>query len=86
MTSEIRRDPVKDHLLTPENSAMIIIDYQPVQVTSVASMDRQKLVSNIVAVARMAKLYGLPIVLSTVNVKRGRTSQPSINCKKYCQA
>jgi hypothetical protein len=40
MTSETKRDPVKDRLLTPENSAMIIIDYQPVQVTSAASMDR----------------------------------------------
>lgn len=78
MTSETRRDPVKDHLLTPENSVMIIIDYQPVQVTSVASMDRQKLVSNIVAVARTAKLYGLPIVLSTVNVKTGK-NQPTIH-------
>ena len=51
MTSETIRDPVKDQLLTPQNSALIIIDYQPVQVTSVASMDRQKLVSNVVAVA-----------------------------------
>ena len=78
MTSETKRDPVKDHLLTPENSALIIIDYQPVQVTSVASMDRRTLVTNIVAVARTAKLYGLPLVLSTVNVKTGR-NQPTIH-------
>ena len=78
MTSEAIRDFVKDQLLTPQNSALIIIDYQPVQVTSVASMDRQKLVSNIVAVARTAKLYGLPIVLSTVNVKTGK-NQPTIH-------
>jgi nicotinamidase-related amidase len=78
MTSETIRDPVKDQLLTPQNSTLIIIDYQPVQVTSVASMDRQKLVSNIVAVARTAKLYGLPIVLSTVNVKTGK-NQPTIH-------
>jgi nicotinamidase-related amidase len=78
MTSEAKRDPVKDQLLTPQNSALIIIDYQPVQVTSVASMDRQKLVSNIVAVTRTAKLYGLPIVLSTVNVKTGK-NQPTIH-------
>jgi nicotinamidase-related amidase len=78
MTSETIRDPVNDQLLTPQNSALIIIDYQPVQVTSVASMDRQKLVSNVVAVARTAKLYGLPIVLSTVNVKTGK-NQPTIH-------
>jgi nicotinamidase-related amidase len=78
MTSETTRDPVKDHLLTPQNSALVIIDYQPVQVTSVASMDRRELVTNIVAVARIAKLYGLPIVLSTVNVNTG-INQPTIH-------
>ena len=72
------RDPVQDHLLTPQNSALLIIDYQPVQVTSVASMDRRALVANIVAVTRTAKLYGLPIVLSTVNVKTG-INQPTIH-------
>jgi nicotinamidase-related amidase len=78
MTSETIRDPMKDQLLTPENSSMIIIDYQPLQVTSVASMDRRTLVANIVAVARTAKLYCLPIVLSTVNVKTG-LNQPTIH-------
>jgi len=41
-------------------------------------MDRRTLVTNIVAVARTAKLYGLPIVLSTVNVKTG-LNQPTIH-------
>ncbi len=72
MSSLPVRDQVQDHLLTPKNSALIIIDYQPVQVLSVASMDRRTLVTNIVCVARAAKLYGLPIVLSTVNVKSGK--------------
>jgi hypothetical protein len=27
MASELIRDPAKDHLLTPKNSALIIIDY-----------------------------------------------------------
>ena len=40
-------------------------------------MDRRDLVMNIVAVARTAKVYGLPIVLSTVNVKTG-ANQPMI--------
>jgi len=71
MASEPTRDPVKDSLLTPKNSALIIIDYQPLQVSSVASMDRSTLVQNIVTVAKLAKLYQLPIVLSTVNAKTG---------------
>ena len=71
------RNQVEDHLLTPKNSALIIIDYQPVQVTSVASMDRRTLVDNIVAVARSAMLYELPVVLSTVNVETG-INEPTI--------
>lgn len=78
MTSQPIREPSKDPLLTPENSALIIIDYQPVQVTSIASMDRRALVENIISVAKAAKLYGLPIVLSTVNVKTGRNA-PTIH-------
>ncbi|MCA8091139.1 hydrolase, partial [Burkholderia anthina] len=41
MASEPIRDPANDHLLTPQNAAFIVIDYQPVQVNSIASMDRQ---------------------------------------------
>ena len=57
MTSQPIRDQVKDHLLTPKNAALIIIDYQPTQVSSIASMDHLTLVANIVAVAKLAKLY-----------------------------
>lgn len=71
MTSLTRRDPVGDHLLTPQNAALILIDYQPVQVNSVMSMDRHELVDNVVRVARTAQTYQLPIVLSTVNVSTG---------------
>ena len=71
------RDPHTDSLLTPQNSAIVIIDFQPVQVGSIASMDRRLLVANIVALARIAKLYDVPVVLSTVNVATG-LNQPTI--------
>ena len=57
MTSQPIRDPLNDHLLTPQNSTLIIIDYQPVQVASIASMDRRALVTNIVAVACRQALW-----------------------------
>ncbi len=76
MTSEPIRDPLIDHLLTPQNSALVVIDYQPFQIQVVGSMDRDRLVQNIVSVARTAKAFGLPIVLSTVNVANG--SGPTI--------
>ena len=72
------RDPTKDHLLTPQNSALIVIDYQPVQVSSVASRSKRELVANITALARIGKLYQLPIVLATVNVATG-INQPTIH-------
>lgn len=72
------RDPIADHLLTPQNSAVLIIDFQPVQVSSIASRDKRQLVANVRALARIAKLYRLPVVLATVNVSTGR-NQPTIH-------
>ncbi len=69
MTSQAIRDQMDDHLITPKNAALLIIDYQPNQLSAVASTDHLTVVANIVAVAKVAKLYELPIVLSTVNVK-----------------
>jgi nicotinamidase-related amidase len=65
------RDPRSDHLLTPQNAALLIIDYQPTQVSSLASRDKRQLLANVVATAKVAQLFGLPIVLSTVNVENG---------------
>jgi nicotinamidase-related amidase len=72
MTSEPIRDPITDSLLTPENAALLVIDYQPSQVAAVHSMDHDLLLDNIVSVARLARTYELPIVLSTVNVANGQ--------------
>jgi len=72
------RDPGGDHLLTPQNAAVVIIDFQPVQVSSIASRPKRELVANISALARIAKLYEMPVVLSTVNVTTGR-NQPTIH-------
>jgi nicotinamidase-related amidase len=71
MTSLPIRNQANDDLLTPKNAAVIIIDYQPLQVNSIGSMDRKQMVANVVRVAKLAKLYGLPVILSTVNVKTG---------------
>jgi len=76
MASETIRNPQTDHLLSPENSALIIIDYQPLQVSSIRSIPRDELVFNIASVAKAAVNYGLPIIHSTVNVKTGRNKPP----------
>jgi nicotinamidase-related amidase len=71
------RDPLADHLLTPQNAALILIDYQPSQIAAVRSMDPNLVLKNIVSTVKTANAFGLPIVHSTVNVSSGR-SQPTV--------
>ena len=77
MTSLPIRDPVADHLITPQNSALILIDYQPTQFSSIRSMDPALLLKNIVTTVKTANLFGLPIVHSTVNVGSGQ-NKPTV--------
>lgn len=71
MSSYPIRNPKKDHLITPENSALIIIDYQPVQIASIASMDKNMLITNMGLLMDLANVFELPVILSTVNVRTG---------------
>jgi nicotinamidase-related amidase len=72
MTSAPVRDQLSDHLLTPQNSALVLIDYLPAQISAVHSMDRDLLLQNAVSVVRTVKTFGIPVVHSTVNVASGR--------------
>jgi nicotinamidase-related amidase len=72
MTSAPVRDPLADHLLTPQNAALLLIDYQPSQLATVRSMDHDLLVKNAVSTVRAIKTFGVPVVHSTVNVAAGQ--------------
>ncbi len=72
MTSAPIRDPLADHLLTPENAAFLFIDYQPSQLAAVRSMDHELLLKNAVSTVRTIKAFGVPVVHSTVNVASGQ--------------
>ncbi len=72
MTSAPVRDPLSDHLITPENAAFLLIDYQPSQLAGVHSMDRDLLLKNAVSTVRTIKAFGVPVVHSTINVGTGR--------------
>ena len=72
MNSEAERNAATDHLLTSENAALLVIDYQPTQLEAVRSMSQRLLVDNIVSVVRLARAFDLPIVLSTINVAAGQ--------------
>lgn len=77
MASAPIRDPVADHLLTPQNAALVVIDYQPSQFAAVNSMDSDLLLENIVSTVKTAKAFGAPIIHSTVNVASG-SQQPTV--------
>jgi len=77
MAGSVVRDRVGDHLLTPENAALCVIDYQPSQFAGVNSIDRDLLLENIVSTVKTAKAFDLPIVHSTINVATGR-GQPTV--------
>ena len=77
MTSAPVRDPLADHLLTPQNAAFLLIDYQPSQLAAVRSMDRDLLLKNAVSTVRTIKAFEIPVVHSTINVASGR-GQPTL--------
>jgi nicotinamidase-related amidase len=78
MTSAPVRDPIADHLITPDNAAFLLIDYQPAQIAAVRSMDTALLLKNAVSTVRIIKTFGVPVVHSTVNVTSGRGGQPTL--------
>lgn len=83
MTTTVTRDPKTDFLLTPENSALALIDYQPGLVDGTFSIERDVLINNVVAMAKAAKMYDMPIVLSTVGVTAGYQEDTIPEIKKF---
>ncbi|HEU5295917.1 MAG TPA: hydrolase [Burkholderiaceae bacterium] len=65
------RDPKADTLITPQNSVLALIDYQPEQYNGVSSVGRQELLHHVTMLGRVATTFELPVVLSTVYVKHG---------------
>jgi len=62
--------PHTDHgLLTADNCALVFIDHQPQMVFGVANIDRQTLVNNVLLLAKGAKLFGVPTILTTVETE-----------------
>jgi nicotinamidase-related amidase len=60
-----------DALLTPENCVVLLIDHQPSQLANVNSHDPTMVINAVTAVAKTAKAYDIPTILTTINAKRG---------------
>lgn len=56
----------QDTMLTPQNAALVLIDFQPAMYQGIQSHDRLVVMENVQALARAAKVFGLPTVLTTV--------------------
>ena len=56
-------------LLTPDNCTVIFIDHQPQMTFGVMSIDRQTLVNNTIGLAKSAKIFGVPVILTTVETQ-----------------
>ncbi|KAF0217353.1 MAG: hypothetical protein FD174_3319 [Geobacteraceae bacterium] len=56
-------------LLNPQNSALILIDFQPQMTFGVANIDRQTLFNNVILLAKAAKIFNVPTILTTVESK-----------------
>jgi nicotinamidase-related amidase len=53
-------------LLTPDNCGVVFIDHQPQMFFGVASIDRQALLNNVLLLAKTAKIFGVPVILTAV--------------------
>ena len=56
-------------LLTPDNCVVAIIDLQPQMLFGVANFDRQTIINNNLALTKAARVFDVPVVLSTVETK-----------------
>jgi len=60
-----------DALLTPHNSALILIDHQPFQFANVRNIEPTLVLNNTIGLAKGAKAFGVPTILTTVVQDRG---------------
>jgi nicotinamidase-related amidase len=58
-------------LLTPENCVLLLIDHQPMQLSSIGNTNTALLLNNVIALAKTAKAFGVPTILTTVLQDRG---------------
>ncbi|MFI6701250.1 hydrolase [Streptomyces sp. NPDC050509] len=58
-------------LLTPEESILVLIDHQPFQVANLHSHEPTMVINNTVGLAKAAKTFDVPTILTTVLEERG---------------
>ena len=67
-----------DSLLRPQDSVLVLIDHQPFQLTNLNSHEPQMVVNNSAALAKAAKAFNVPTILTSVLAERGGLIFPQI--------
>jgi nicotinamidase-related amidase len=71
MTQPIAPKNDLNALLTPGESVLVLIDHQPFQFANLHSHEPTMVVNNVVALAKTAKIFNVPTILTTVLEDRG---------------
>jgi nicotinamidase-related amidase len=58
-------------LLTPANCVLLLIDHQPFQLANVNSHEPTMVINNVTALAKTARVFKVPTILTTVTEERG---------------
>ena len=58
-------------LLRPNDSVLVLIDHQPFQFTNLNSHEPTMIINNVVGLAKTAKVFNVPTILTTVIEERG---------------
>lgn len=73
----IPKDPKTDNLLTAENTVLLVIDWQDEMLDYVRNIDKEVLVNNTQAIIKTAKVFGIPVIESTIGVDLG-ANKPTV--------
>lgn len=66
---KVRAKRTEKGLLTPDNCVVALIDFQPQMLFGVSNFDRQTIINNVVALSKAARVFDVPVILSTVETK-----------------
>ena len=71
MTQPVTRKTGLNALLTPQESVLVLIDHQPFQFANLHSHEPTMIVNNVIGLAKAAKAFNVPTILTTVVEDRG---------------
>src|SRR5258708_17254157 len=73
-------------LLTPEESVLLLVDHQAFQFANLHSHEPQLVVNNVIALAKTARTFNVPTILTTVLEERGGYIIKGIHTRETVQA